>query len=122
MVKKIRRMRTFARTASKSMEKNLVENAKKLKKTPLNKLSNETIWDATLMRFQVIGENVKKIPVKIKKKYKEVKWKNFEWFRNQISHEYKTVLPEVIKDLIKKDIPVLKKSIIEIKKNLKNEK
>ena len=34
MVKKIRRMRTFARTASKSMEKNLVENAKKLKKTP----------------------------------------------------------------------------------------
>jgi len=34
MAKKIRRMRTFARTASKSMEKQLVENAKKLKKEP----------------------------------------------------------------------------------------
>jgi len=34
MVKKPRRMRTFARTASKSMEKKLVENAKKLKKDP----------------------------------------------------------------------------------------
>jgi len=34
MVKKIRRMRTFARTASKSMEKQLVENAKQLKKDP----------------------------------------------------------------------------------------
>jgi len=34
MAKKIRRMRTFARTASKSMEKNLVENAKKLRKNP----------------------------------------------------------------------------------------
>jgi len=34
MVKKIRRMRTFARTASKSMEKHLVENTKKLKKDP----------------------------------------------------------------------------------------
>lgn len=34
MVKKIRRVRTFARTATKSMEKNLVENAKKLKEDP----------------------------------------------------------------------------------------
>lgn len=34
MVKKPRRMRTFARTASKSMEKKLIENAKKLKKDP----------------------------------------------------------------------------------------
>jgi len=34
MAKKIRRMRTFARTAAKSMEKKLVENAKALKKDP----------------------------------------------------------------------------------------
>ena len=31
MAKKFRRMRTFARTAAKSMEKRLVENAKKLR-------------------------------------------------------------------------------------------
>jgi len=34
MVKKPRRMRTFARTASKSMEKKLIQNAKKLKEDP----------------------------------------------------------------------------------------
>ena len=34
MAKKIRRMRTFARTAAKSVEKKLVENAKKLRKDP----------------------------------------------------------------------------------------
>lgn len=34
MAKKMRRMRTFARTASKSMEKKLVENAKKIKENP----------------------------------------------------------------------------------------
>jgi hypothetical protein len=34
MAKKMRRMRTFARTASKSMEKKLVENAKALKDNP----------------------------------------------------------------------------------------
>lgn len=34
MAKKMRRMRTFARTAAKSMEKKLVENAKQLQKDP----------------------------------------------------------------------------------------
>jgi len=34
MVKKMRRVRTFARTASKSMEKKLIENAKQLMKDP----------------------------------------------------------------------------------------
>lgn len=34
MVKKPRRMRTFARTASKSMEKKLIKNAKEVKKNP----------------------------------------------------------------------------------------
>jgi len=34
MAKKFRRMRTFARTAAKSMEKKLVENAKKLREDP----------------------------------------------------------------------------------------
>ncbi|MCK5636732.1 MAG: hypothetical protein KAH91_04855, partial [Thermoplasmatales archaeon] len=34
MAKKIRRMRTFARTAAKSLEKKLVENAKKLREDP----------------------------------------------------------------------------------------
>jgi len=34
MAKKIRRMRTFARTASKSMEKKLIENAKTIKNDP----------------------------------------------------------------------------------------
>jgi len=34
MAKKIRRMRTFARTAAKSMEKKLVDNAKKIKENP----------------------------------------------------------------------------------------
>ena len=40
MAKKMRRMRTFARTASKSMEKNLVENAKKLQEDPYLILPN----------------------------------------------------------------------------------
>ena len=67
------------------------------------------------MRFQVIGETLKNIPEKIKNKFPNVKWKNFEWFRNQISHEYRTIYPEVVAGLIKKDLHKLKKAMIEIK-------
>ena len=95
---------------------NLVrEMCERLEKTDINKLTNEDIWDAALMRLQVIGENLKKIPKKLKEKSPEVKWENFEWFRNQVSHEYKIVLREVVKDLIKK-IPELKEAIFKMKK------
>ena len=101
---------------------NLVrEMCERLEKTDINKLTNEDIWDAALMRLQVIGENLKKIPKKLKEKSPGVKWENFEWFRNQVSHQYKIVLREVVRDLIKK-IPELKKSIKQIKHDLeKNE-
>lgn len=93
----------------------IIEMCERLEKTPLNRISDEDVWDATLMRFQVIGENLKKIPKKIKDKYPEVKWKNFEWFRNQISHDYQTVLTDVIRDLIENDLINLKNAVKKIK-------
>ena len=70
------------------------------------------------MRFQVIGENVKRIPTRFKQKFPEVKWKNFEWFRNQISHDYRTVFKEVVRDLIEKDLKDLRNALERIKKEI----
>jgi len=96
----------------------IIEMCGRLEETDLNNLKNVNIWDATLMRFQVIGENLKKIPIKFKKENPLVKWKNFEWFRNQISHEYGGVSSEIIRDLIKNDLPILKEKIKEMKSGL----
>jgi len=93
----------------------IIEMCERLEKTNLNRIKDSNIWDATLMRFQVIGETLKNIPENSKKKFPNVKWKNFEWFRNQISHEYRTVYPEVIIGLIKNDLKNLKQAIIKIK-------
>ena len=92
-----------------------IEMCDKLKKTSLSKINDDTVWDATLMRFQVLGENIKKIPVKFKKKLPKAKWKNFEWFRNQISHNYRTVFKEVVINLIEKDLNNLRDALIKIK-------
>lgn len=60
MAKKIRRMRTFARTAAKSMEKNLVENAKKLRKNPYLILP-EYIDDYSKKYFEKIKKSLDKV-------------------------------------------------------------
>ena len=98
-----------------------IEMCDKLKRTNLSKINDETVWDATLMRFQVLGENIKKIPPKFKRKFSSVKWRNFEWFRNQISHNYRTVFKEVVENLIKKDLTGLTRALKEIKAALKKE-
>lgn len=98
----------------------IIEMCERLERTKSENLKDYNIWDATLMRFQVIGENLKKIPQKFKKKYPLVKWKNFEWFRNQISHEYGGVSPEVVTDLINKDMPYLMECLKKLKVDLNN--
>ena len=72
--------------------------------------------DMTLMRIQVIGENISKLPFEIKKKYPEVKWERIKDSRNIISHAYSNVNKEIIWDLIKIELPKLKEAINEISK------
>ena len=73
------------------------------------------LLDATLMRLQIIGENIRSIPLAIKKKNKEIKWKKFEKLRNIISHKYASVDFGLIWDFIKNNLPELKGGIDALK-------
>ena len=85
----------------------------------LNKsLEDKTVWDAMLMRFQVIGENIDKLPREITRKHGEINWKKFYAYRNSISHSYNKILTEVIVELIN-ELPALKKAILKIRGELK---
>jgi len=81
-------------------------------------LEDKTVWDAMLMRFQVIGENIDKLPRDITRKHSQVNWKKFYSFRNLISHFYNDVPVDVIINLIR-ELPALKKAITKIKSELK---
>ena len=78
-------------------------------------IKDEELKDATLMRLQVIGENVKSIPSEIKKTNNEIKWKRFEKLRNFISHKYSSINENIIWEIIKGDLIKLKKQIKLIK-------
>lgn len=78
-------------------------------------LGDAELQDATLMRLQVIGENIKKIPFEVKKRNKDIKWKKFEKLRNIISHKYEFVNYDIIWSFIQNNIEELKLAISSLK-------
>jgi len=98
---------------------NLISEVIKRIERDLNKsLEDPTVWDAMLMRFQVIGENIDKLPKEIRKKHHEFNWKKFYAYRNVVSHTYNKVLTETIMELIN-ELPALKKVVAKIRGELK---
>lgn len=101
--------------------RNILEAINKIERTCKSKslLNSEDVWDMTLMRLRVIGENSIMLPKEIKQKHKEIKWRNIKNLRNIISHKYEKVDKELIWKFIEKKIPELKNSILKIKKEFK---
>lgn len=79
-------------------------------------VKDKNLVDATAMRVQIIGESCKKIPEKIKHPIKEVNWSYLEGLRNVISHAYFKINSELLWDIIKTEIPLLKKAVRRLNK------
>lgn len=77
-------------------------------------------FDACILRLQVIGETVKRLfnekdnPLV---NCPDIPWKEIIGLRNIISHEYLSVDEEIIFDIIKNEIPSLKRAIQSLKDN-----
>ncbi len=78
------------------------------------------LQDAVIRRVEIIGEAVKNIPRKIKEGYPEVPWKEIAGMRDIIVHEYFGIDLELTWEVVRKDVPDLKKKILTIKKNLES--
>jgi len=99
--------------------KDILEAINKIEKS-LERLSKEEFKknvdkvDATIMRIQIIGESIKKLPGEFKGKYKEIEWEKIAKARDIISHAYFKVNLDIIWDLIKNKLPKLKEQIIKL--------
>jgi len=75
------------------------------------------ILDAISMRLQVIGELTKKIhkiEASLLGEYPEIEWDKIIKLREIISHHYEMVDHEIIFDICKNHIPILKSTIQKI--------
>lgn len=73
--------------------------------------SNEMVADATIRNLEIMGEAVKNIPEEIKTKYKDIEWKKIAGLRDIVIHRYFGIVLEMIWDIIKNKLPVLKNKI-----------
>ena len=75
------------------------------------------LLDAVAMRLQVIGELTKKIykiEPSLLEEYPEIEWDKIIKLREIISHHYEMVDHEIIFDICKNHIPILKSTIQKI--------
>lgn len=72
------------------------------------------LYDAVLMEFIVIGEQVTALSDEFKEKHPDMPWHKIIGMRNEISHAYYRINPKVVWDAYEQDLPELKKYVIDI--------
>ncbi len=92
------------------------ESIKKLSKKEF--FVNKDARDSNIRRLEIIGEASKNISDKLKAKYTKVEWKKISGTRDIVVHRYFGVDFNVVWDILKEDIPLLKKHMETIKKEL----
>ena len=85
--------------------------------------SNVLIFDACIMRLQVIGESIKKLDAQpalhLAEDYPSIPWRKIIALRNIISHEYANIDEAIIFAVIKQSLEPLKTTVREISNQLK---
>ena len=74
--------------------------------------------DAVLRNLEIIGEAVKNISLDLKKKYKNIQWKEIAGMRDKIIHFYFGVNLDIVWQTIKDKLPELKEKIENILKEI----
>jgi len=84
--------------------------------------SNRLKQSAIVREIEIIGEAVKNISDSVKRKYNKIQWNEISGTRDKIIYHYFGVDLNIIWDIIKKDIPELKKEILGIRKKIGGER
>jgi len=94
----------------------IVEAAKRIEKytksLTLEELKKDTlILDGVVRNLEIIGEAAKNIPIQIKEKYPEIEWKKIAGLRDILAHGYFGIDVEVVWDIVKNKLPILKTQV-----------
>lgn len=74
--------------------------------------------DAVVRNLEIIGEAVKRIPKKVRDAYPHVTWRPAAALRDFLIHEYPSVDAEAVWDTVRNDLPLFKKEIERVVKEL----
>lgn len=77
-------------------------------------MENSMMRFACVKQMEIIGEASNHISVEIKSKFLTIEWTQIVGMRNVFVHEYFGVDSSLVWEIIKSDLPDLKKKVIEI--------
>ena len=69
--------------------------------------ADELTQNAVMRQIQIVGEAARKISFEYQQLHREVPWQGIIGMRNRLVHEYFRIIPEIVWDVAKKDIPEL---------------
>ena len=81
-------------------------------------IENEEKQSAIIRQIEIIGEAVKNLSNELRSKYHEIEWNKITGMRDKIIHKYFGVDLNIVWEVLKKDLPVLKQKILKIKEDL----
>jgi uncharacterized protein with HEPN domain len=85
-------------------------------------LDSVQLQDAVIRRIEIIGEATKNVPNGFRKKHSEVPWSEIARTRDKLIHGYFGVDFNLTWDIVKKDLPVLRKKVEKILKEIEETK
>ena len=74
-------------------------------------LKDELRQNAIIRKLEIIGEATKNVPSSFRNKYPSIEWKRIAGLRDKLIHDYFGVNVGRVWNIVKKDIPDLKKKI-----------
>jgi uncharacterized protein with HEPN domain len=74
--------------------------------------------DAIIRRLEIMGEAVKNLPLELRERYPGIPWRRIAGMRDVLIHEYFAVELELTWEVIQRDLPELKKSLLKILEEL----
>ena len=81
-------------------------------------IKSVALQDMVMRRLEIIGEAVKNLPKEIKERYTDIPWREIAGVRDKLIHEYFGVDIEFTWGVVKKNLPYLKRRLIEIKREI----
>ena len=85
-----------------------------------NFVKNDLIQSAVIRQIEIIGEAANKLSFDLKDKYKNVPWQDVMGMRHKLIHGYFGVDVEIIWETLRKDVPILKRDVEKILKDLED--
>ena len=74
-------------------------------------LADRKTQDAVTRNIEIIGEAARSLSTDFKEKHSDIPWADIVGMRNIIVHQYFGILPDVVWDVIRNELPLLRLQI-----------